>query len=129
MTAGSEDKILQIPMEGAVDVVLSDKDHRLLNGRQLVEALGVKYDFFKDMKLTGFHPPIAGLTTLNYATNWLNRNPDFRDNARILKLSRRPKLIVNPPRPSVGKSDSPRLMRGGRRSSLRLQNGRLESAA
>ena len=129
MTAVPKDKIVQIPTDGAVDVVLSDKDHRLLNGRQLVEALGVKYDFFKDMKLTGFHPPIAGLTTLTYAINWLNRNPEFRDDARILKLSRKPRLVVNPARQAVGKSGSLQLMRGGRRSSQRTPRILLESAA
>jgi hypothetical protein len=75
--------------------VLSAVDHRLLNGRQLVERLGVRYDFFKDMRLAGFQPPISGLTTLGYAVAWLNRNPDFRENARILKQSRRPKQFVN----------------------------------
>lgn len=129
MTAVPKNKIVQIPTDGAVDVVLSDKDHRLLNGRQLVEALGVKYDFFKDMKLTGFHPPIAGLTTLSYAINWLNRNPDFRDDARILKLSRKPRLVVNPQRRVFDKSDAPRLKRDGLRSSQQPPKILLESAA
>jgi len=111
------------------DGVLSLRDHRLLNGRQLAKQLGVSYDYVKDMRLTGFQPPIGGLTTITYALNWLNEHPDFRENARILKLSRKPKLVVSPQRRAVGKSDSPRLMRGGRRSSRRLQNVPLELAA
>ena len=47
--------------------VLTEADHRLFNGKQLVEELGVKYDFWKDMRLAGFIPPISGLTTLTYA--------------------------------------------------------------
>ena len=113
----------------ALDVVLSVADHRLLNGRQLVELFCVKYDFYKDMRLTGFVPPISGLTTATYAMDWINRYPNFREDARILKLSRKPKLVVSPQRRAVGKSDSPRLMRGGRRSSRRLQNVPLELAA
>jgi hypothetical protein len=117
MTAVLEDKIVQMRSDAhVVDAVLSDNDHRLLNGQQLVKSLGVKYDFFKDMRLAGFQPPIAGLTTLTYANNWLNRNPDFRENARILKLSRRPRLTANPRPRGVGKSDAPQLRRGGQRS-------------
>lgn len=115
--------------ESCVGGVLSADDHRLLNGRQLVDRLGVKYDFFKDMKLAGFQPPIAGLTTATYAWNWLNKNPNFREDARILKLSRKPKLVVNPRRRDVGRSDALRLKRGGQRSSQRTQRIPLESAA
>ncbi len=82
----------------AFDVVLSFDDHRLLNGRQLAELLNVKYDFYKDMRLAGFVPPISGLTTATYAMDWINRYPNFREDARILKLSRRPKLAVSPRR-------------------------------
>jgi hypothetical protein len=109
--------------------VLTEADHRLFNGKQLVEELGVKYDFWKDMRLAGFIPPISGLTTLSYALAWLNRHTNFREDARILKLSRKPRLAVNPERQGVGKSGSLRLMRGGRRSSQRTPRILLESAA
>lgn len=111
------------------DGVLSHADHCLLNGRQLCVALNVKYDFVKDMRLVGFIPPISGLTTLSYALAWLNRHPNFREDARILKLSRQPKLAVNLPRRAVGKSCGLRLMRGGPRSSRRPPRIPLESAA
>ena len=109
--------------------VLTEADHRLFNGRQLVEELGVKYDFWKDMRLAGFIPPISGLTTLTYAREWINRHPNFREDARILKLSRKPRLAVSQARQGVGKSDSLRLMRDGRRSSQRTPRILLESAA
>ena len=102
--------------DNCVEVVLSADDPHLLNGRQLVDYLGVKYDFFKDMRLAGFHPPIAGLTTASYARDWLNRNPNFREDARILKLARKPKLVVNPRLRDVGRPDALPLKRGGRRS-------------
>jgi hypothetical protein len=82
--------------DSAAHEVLLTNDHTLMNGRQLAAKLGVKYEFVKDMRLAGFHPPISGLTTLSYATNWLNRNPNFRADARILKLARKPKRYVNP---------------------------------
>jgi len=109
--------------------VLTEADHRLLNGKQLAAKLGVKYDFVKEMRLVGFNPPISGLTTLTYALDWLNRYPNFREDARILKLSRKPRLVVSPARRAVGKSGSLRLMRGGRRSSRRTPRILLESAA
>jgi hypothetical protein len=109
--------------------VLTEADHRLLNGRQLVEELGVKYDFWKDMGLAGFIPPMSGLTTLTFARDWLNRHPNFREDARILKLSRKPRLAVSQARQGAGKSGSLRLMRGGRRSSRRTPRILLESAA
>ena len=109
--------------------VLTEADHRLLNGKQLAEKLEVKYDFVKEMRLVGFNPPISGLTTLTYALDWLNRHPNFREDARILKLSRKPRLVVNPARQAVGKSGSLQLMRGGRRSSQRTPRILLESAA
>lgn len=109
--------------------VLTEADHRLFNGRQLVEELRVKYDFWKDMRLAGFIPPISGLTTLTYAREWINRHPNFRENARILKLSRKPRLAVSQARQGVGKSDSLRLMRDGQRSSRRTPRILLESAA
>lgn len=111
------------------DGVLSHSDHCLLNGRQLCVALNVKYDFVKDMRLVGFIPPISGLTTLSYALAWLNRHPNFREDARILKLSRKPRLAVSQARQGVGKSGSLRLMRDGRRSSQRTPRILLESAA
>lgn len=114
---------------GPTGGALSMADHRLLNGRQLVDCLGVKYDFFKDMRLSGFQPPIAGLSTLTYALEWLNKHPDFREDAKILKLSRKPRLAVSPQRRAAGKSDSLRLKRGGRRSSRQPLNDHLESAA
>lgn len=115
--------------ELAANPVLTEADHRLLNGRQLAEKLGVKYDFVKEMRLVGFIPPVSGLTTLSYALAWLNRHPNFREDARILKLSRQPKLAVNLPRRGVGKSGGLRLMRGGPRSSRQLPRIPLESAA
>lgn len=115
--------------ELAAHPILTEADHRLLNGKQLAEELGVKYDFVKDMRLVGFRPPMGGLTTLSYALAWLNRYPNFREDARILKLSRQPKLAVNLPRRAVGKSCGLRLMRGGPRSSRRPPRIPLESAA
>jgi hypothetical protein len=109
--------------------VLTEADHRLLTGKQLAEELGVSYDFVKEMRLAGFIPPISGLTTLSYALAWLNRHPNFREDARILKLSRKPRLAVNPARQDVGKSGSLQLMRDGRRSSRRTPRILLESAA
>ncbi len=109
--------------------ILTEEDHRLLNGKQLAEELEVSYDFVKEMRLAGFIPPISGLTTLSYAIAWLNRHPNFREDARILKLSRKPRLAVNPARQDVGKSGSLQLMRGGRRSSRRTPRILLESAA
>lgn len=109
--------------------VLTEADHRLFNGKQLVEELGVKYDFWKDMRLAGFIPPISGLTTLTYAREWINRHPNFREDARILKLSGKPRLAVSQARQGVGKSGSLRLMRDGRRSSQRIPRILLESAA
>lgn len=129
MTEGLEGKVVQMHSDGCIDTILSHSDHRLLNGHQLAEFLGVKYDFIKDMRLTGFQPPIGGLTTASYAMSWLNRNPNFRGDARILKLSRKPKLGANPPRPIVGKSCALRLKHGGRRSSQQTQRIPLESAA
>lgn len=79
----------------AVGAVLTNLDHSLLNGRQLVERLNQKYDFFKDMRLAGFQPPISGLCTLTYAIDWINKNPSFREDARILKLSRKPRLALS----------------------------------
>jgi hypothetical protein len=99
-----------------LEPVLTAADYILLNGRQLASKLGVKYDFVKDMRLGGFQPPISGLTTLTYARNWLNKHPNFREDARILRLSRKPKLAVNPPHRGVGKSGELRLMRGEQRS-------------
>ena len=109
--------------------VLTEADHRLLNGKQLAEELGVKYDFVKEMRLVGFVPPLSGLTTLSFALAWLNRHTNFREDARILKLSKKPKLAVNPARRSVGKSGSLQLMRGGQHSSRRTPRILLESAA
>ena len=109
--------------------VLTEADHRLFNGKQLVEELGVKYDFWKDMRLAGFITPISGLTTLTYAREWINRHPNFREDARILKLSGKPRLAVSQARQGVGKSGSLRLMRDGRRSSQRIPRILLESAA
>jgi hypothetical protein len=109
--------------------VLTETDHRLFNGKQLVEELGVKYDFWKDMRLAGFIPPISGLTTLTYAREWINRHPNFREDARILKLSKKPKLAVSLPRQAAGKSGSLRLMRGERRSAQLPPRILLESAA
>ena len=86
------------PERSAFDVVLSGADHVLLNGRQLAQRLGVKYDFVKDMRLAGFQPPISNLTTLSHAITWINRHPNFREDARILKLSRKPKLVGSPQR-------------------------------
>ena len=109
--------------------VLTEQDHRLLNGKQLAEKLGVKYDFVKEMRLVGFVPPVSGLTTLSFALAWLNRHPNFREDARILKLSKKPRLAVNPARQAVGRSGSLQLMRGGQRSSRRTPRILLESAA
>lgn len=110
----------------AVGAVLTNVDHTLLNGRQLVERLNVKYDFFKDMRLVGFQPPVGGLSTLTYAMDWLNKHPNFREDARILRLSRKPKHALSRSRPASGKSGSPRLMHGGQRSSRQLQTSLLE---
>lgn len=72
-------------------VRLTPEDCRLLNLTQLAEHLGVSYDFVKDMRKMGFTLPIGGLTPLSHALDWLNENPNFREDARLLKLSRRGK--------------------------------------
>jgi hypothetical protein len=113
-------KILGVAESGCLksnnESVLSLSDHCLLNGRQLVNKLGVKYDFYKDMRIAGFHPPIAGLTTLAYAMNWLNGHPNFREDASILKRSRKPKLASNLRPQVVDKSGELPSKRGVQRS-------------
>lgn len=73
------------------DFRLTAEDCKLLNLTQLAEHLGVKYQFVKDMRMVGFSLPIGGLTTLNHAIDWLNANPNFREDAQVLKLSKRSK--------------------------------------
>ena len=69
--------------------VLTENDHKLMNLTQLAKELNVSYDFVKEMRVMGFELPIGGMTTLTYAMAWLNQNPTFRDDAKILKQSKR----------------------------------------
>lgn len=96
--------------------VLTEEDHELMNLTQLSKVLKVSYDFIKDMRTMGFTLPIGGMTTLSFALGWLNQNPNFREDARILKLSRRPRPRVHPQRPTAGRSYEPRLKNGSRSS-------------
>lgn len=80
-----------IPFSDGVDEVVTEKDHKLMNLTQLANELNVSYDFTKDMRTMGFPLPIGGMTTLTFAMTWLNQNPNFREDARILKLSKSPK--------------------------------------
>jgi len=97
---------------------LTVQDCKLLNLRDLSLELNVRYDYVKDMKKVGFPMPFGGRTTLTLAVQWLNKHPNFREDARLLKLSNRPKLRAHPQRPNAGKSGEPRL-RNGSRSSAR----------
>ncbi len=87
--SNGQSKVVQFSND-AVEV-LTEKDHKLLNLTQLGKEFGVSPDFVKDMRIMGFSLPIGGKTTLTYAMDWLNHNPNFREDARILKLSRSPK--------------------------------------
>lgn len=71
--------------------VLTVADHKLMNLTQLRRELNVSPDFVKDMRTMGFPLPLGGMTTLTFAMTWLNQNPNFREDARILKLSKSPK--------------------------------------
>jgi hypothetical protein len=97
---------------------LTPEDCTLYNLTRLASKLGVSYDYVKDMKKMGFELPYGGMTTLTHALNWINANPNFRSDARILKCSVRPKSHEHPQRPASGRYDSPRLKRGSRSSSL-----------
>lgn len=102
-------------MEDAT-ALLTLEDHKLLNQRELANELNVSYDYVKDMRKVGFLMPFGGKTTLSHAIAWINQSPDFRSDARILKLSRRPKPRVHPQRPTAGRSGEPRLKNGSRSS-------------
>ena len=69
--------------------ILTRNDYKLLNLKGLSQEMNVSYDFVKDMRSAGFEAPIGGLTTLTHAIDWLNSNPNFRENARLLKQSER----------------------------------------
>jgi len=88
---GCDSQSKVVPFSNEVVEVLTEKDHKLLTLTQLGKELNVSPDFVKDMRTMGFPLPIGGKTTLTYAMNWLNHNPNFREDARILKLSRSPK--------------------------------------
>lgn len=95
------------------------QDCRLLNMKQLSATLGVSYDYVKDMSRMGFELPYGGMTTLTHALNWINANPDFRADARILKLSNRPKHPGHLQRQAADRYDAPLLKRGSQSSSRR----------
>ena len=95
---------------------LTVEDCKLLNLRDLSLALNVRYDYVKDMKKMGFDMRFGGRTTLTIAVQWLNQNPNFREDARLLKLSNRPKRRAHPQRPTADKFDAPRLKNGSRSS-------------
>jgi hypothetical protein len=80
-----------VPFPDDAVEVLTEKDHKLMNLTQLGRELNVSPDFVKDMRTIGFPLPIGGMTTLTFAMTWLNQNPNFREDARILKLSKSPK--------------------------------------
>ena len=97
---------------------LTADDCKLLNLRGLSSRMEVSYDYVKDMKKMGFELPYGGMTTLTHALNWINANPYFREDARILKLSDRPKHHEHRQRSTAGKFDAPLLKHGSRSSSL-----------
>lgn len=106
---------------------LTIQDCKLLNLRELAVCLNVGYDYVKDMRKVGFSMPFGGRTTLTHAVHWINNNPNFRDDARILKLSNRPKPRAHPQHPNADRSDEPRLKRGSRSSSRHFRVSRRES--
>ena len=101
--------------------VLTSNDCQLLNLRKLACRLSVSYDFVKDMRMMGFEMPFGGLTTLTHALDWLNSNPNFREDARILKLSKRRGRGERHQRRVADKCDELPLRRDGLSSSLYSQ--------
>jgi len=67
------------------DNLLTHDDHKMLNLKQLSQELNVSYDFTKDMRRVGYRMPFGGQTTLTHALAWLNANPNFREDAILLK--------------------------------------------
>ena len=100
---------------------ITNDDCKLMNLKSLAERLGVSYDYVKDMKKMGFELPYGGMTTLSHALRWLNANPNFREDARILKTSGCLSNLRHHPRQSSGKFDSPQLKRGSLSSSRQIQ--------
>ena len=94
-----------VPFSNEHVEILTDKDHKLMNLKGLHKELNVSYDFVKEMKVMGFELPIAGMTTLTHAIKWLNANPNFREDARLLKLAKIPKRFSHPRHQAVDKSD------------------------
>ena len=109
--------------------VLTPQDCQLLNMKELAERLNVSYDFGKDMRKMGFSMPFGGRTTLTNALEWLKTNPNFRDDARQLKLSKRRGRVSRRPRRAAGKYDESPLMRDGRSSSPNPPNNQHGLAA
>lgn len=103
---------------GYTKCIITEEDCILYNLKGLSGRLKVSYDYVKDMKKMGFELPYGGMTTLTHALNWINANPDFREDARILKLSDRPKHHEHRQRSTAGKFDAPLLKHGSRSSSL-----------
>ena len=98
---------------------ITPDDCILFNMRGLADRMNVSYDYVKDMKKMGFDLPYGGMTTLTHALNWINANPDFRSDARILKLSSHPKHLGHRQRSAAGKFDEPPLKSDSRSSSRR----------
>ena len=96
---------------------LTAADCILYNLTGIAGRMKVSYDYVKDMKKMGFELPYGGMTTLTHALNWINANPDFRSDARILKLSSHPKHHEHRQHRAAGKFDAPPLKRGSRSSS------------
>lgn len=93
-------------MSSANIPILTELDCTLLNLTQLAGRLNVAYDYVKDMRRVGFECPFGGLTTLTHALNWINRNPNFREQARRIKLLVRPARASRHLRRAAGKSDA-----------------------
>lgn len=80
-----------VPFSNDYVEVVTENDHKLMNLTQLANELNVSYDFVKEMRKMGFKLPIGGMTTLTYAMSWLNKNKNFREDARRLKLVKSPR--------------------------------------
>jgi hypothetical protein len=100
---------------------ITAEDCILINLRGLASRMNTSYDYVKDMKKMGFELPYGGMTTLSHALNWINANPDFRADARLLKLSNRPKHPARPQPLTADKFDAPQSKRGSRSSSRHSQ--------
>ena len=116
-------------MSGEPKPTLTEADCRLLNLKGLAARLGVSYDFVKDMRSNGFELPFGGLTTLTHALRWINAHGNFREDARLLRLSNRRGRASRRPRTNAGKCDALPSRRDAQSSSPHSQECPRELAA